>query len=162
MTVSDCSVCQPSTSPISSTYDMYPWGRCTSSPSSSSAVWFFCGPSRHPGLPLCFLWWSVNSAFSSHSNILVGATTFRKTRREKERVKALMHMVENDLWWCIWYSCVGVVPAPSSWNWFSVSALLLTSHAVVMLQCWKIEEEKKCICLYKPLSWNKCSKCFLY
>lgn len=56
-----CSVCHPSISQTSSTYGTCRWGRCTSSPSSSSAVWFYSGSSRHPRLPLSSPWWCVNS-----------------------------------------------------------------------------------------------------
>lgn len=69
-TVSHFSACQPSTSRTSSTCDTYPLERCTSSPSSSSAVWFYSGSSRPRELPSSSPWWCVNVA-KSHICITV-------------------------------------------------------------------------------------------
>lgn len=64
-TASRCSACRTSTSPTSSISVTFPWGRSTSSPSSSWAVWSCCGSSRPPRLPSSSPWWWVDSSHST-------------------------------------------------------------------------------------------------
>lgn len=64
-TASRCSACRPSTSPTSSISVTSLWGRSTSSPSSSWAVWSCCGSSRPPRLPSSSPWWFEHGSHPS-------------------------------------------------------------------------------------------------
>lgn len=64
-TASRCSACRTSTSPTSSISVTFPWGRSTSSPSSSWPVWSCCGSSRPPRLPSSSPWWWMDGSHST-------------------------------------------------------------------------------------------------